>query len=574
MNLRTCLQFVFGSVLLLMLGAASRADAATLYLTAKQQTAAIGDQLEVSVRVDSADQGFNAAQATVQFSKDTVEVVRIDRTASIFNFWLEDPTYSNATGRVSFIGGSTSGFTGKSVEILRIFFRVKGSGIADLVFVDGAVTASDGSGTNILSAMQGVKIASSATQQPAAAVPPPRQITRPAAPAARLPVEPKVAVPLYPKSDGWYNVSAPFFVNWTLPADVSDVLAVVNKIPGFSSAQSEGLFEGKQFALLDDGAHYAHVRFKNNVGWGPAAHYRIGIDTTPPTPFEITAIEGNPTGTPKPRLSYRAADALSGVDHYEVRIGEADAIVTKDTVVTLPLQAPGKRVITVRAVDKAGNSTESALELEILPIESPVIASLPGEVFVGEGGLTVTGISIPKASVLLAVKNRKGLTVHSASVFVDNAGNWSAVIDEPLRKGMHYVEATAQDVRGALSLPVQSEPFTVRERPLFTLSGVGITQTWFFAGLIAILLGGFAGGWISYRFWKVQVGHRVVIAQRDVVTVANLIKKDLDKVLESYADRTITGREVSEIEFLIKKAKANVEKMGRYLVENIGDIPK
>ncbi|MBI4139177.1 hypothetical protein HY479_03440, partial [Candidatus Uhrbacteria bacterium] len=546
-----------------------------LYLSAAQQTAAIGDSVTVVVRVDSPDQGFNAAQATIQFPISILEAASVNRDSSALNFWLEEPAFSNTAGTISFIGGSTSGFAGKSVEIARIVFRVKGSGTADLVFSDGAVTASDGSGTNILSTLQGVKIVSSAAQRPGeAVVAPPAQIVRPAAPAAKLPVMPGAAVTLYPKSEAWYNVSAPFFVNWALPADVSDVLAIVNKIPEFTSTKSEGLFERAQFPALDDGVTYAHVRFRNNIGWGPVAHYRIAVDTVPPAGLEVSVIEGTPTDTPNPRISYRAADALSGVVRYEIRIGDAEPIVTKDTAVTLPLQTPGAKNVLVRAVDGAGNSTERLLELEILPIETPVISSLPDDVFVGEGALTVVGISVPHATVLLSVMDRSGLMVHSASVTADEAGNWSAVIDEPLRKGVHYVEAVAKDARGALSLPAQSELFTVHERPLLTLFGFDITQTWFFVGLILIVLGGFAAGWVSYRFWKVQVGHRVVIAQRDVVTVANLVKKDLDKMLESYADRTITGREVSEIEFLVKKAKANVEKMEKYLVENIGDIPK
>jgi len=553
----------------------SRAEAATLYLSAAQQAATIGDSVTVTVRVDSPDQGFNAAQATVQFPVSILEVTGINRDSSAFNFWLEEPTFSNTAGTISFIGGSTSGFAGKSVEIARIVFRVKGSGTADLVFLDGAVTASDGSGTNILSTLQGVKIVSSATQRPGAAVvTPPTQIVRPPVPSAKLPVMPGITVTLYPKSEAWYNISAPFFVSWVLPADVSDVLAVVNKTPEFTSTKSEGLFERAQFPALDDGAYYAHVRFRNNVGWGPVAHYRIAVDTAPPAGLEVSVIEGTPTDTPSPRISFRAADALSGVEHFEVRVGGADPVITKDTVVTLPLQTPGRKAVLVKAVDAAGNSAESTLDLEILPIETPVIASLPDDVFVGEGGLTVVGTSLPGVTVLLTVKDREGRGIYDTSVAADSIGTWSAVIDVPLRKQRYYVEAVASDARGAISLPAQSEIFTVHERPLLTLFGIDITQTWFFVGLIAILLGGFAAGWVSYRFWKVQVGHRVVIAQRDVVTVANLVKKDLDKMLESYADRTITGREVSEIEFLVKKAKANVEKMEKYLVENIGDIPK
>lgn len=542
-------------------------------LSTKSEAAAVGSRIAVDVKVDSEDVGFNAAQATLKFSSDVLEVTGLDKTGSTFNFWLDEPSFSNSDGKVSFVGGSSYGFVGKSVQILRINFRVKGSGAANIVFLDGAVTASDGSGTNILSSMKGLKIAvAGAGQAVPEAVAPPVQIRRPAAPAAKVPAKPGLSVPLYPDSSMWYNMSATFHVKWALPADVTAVATALSKSPDAVPSKSEGLFEDKSFSALDDGIWYVHVRFRNTIGWGPVAHYRIGIDTAPPAPFSLTVQEGTKTDTPQPHISYAASDGLSGVDHYVIKIGDANPITTQASNFVLPLQAPGKHMLSVRAVDKAGNAAEASVDLEIQPISAPVIAPVRADIFIGEGGLSLTGTAPSNRKVLLWLKSRDERVVQTATVAADSKGNWSELFDQPMRSGSYFVEAVAQDERGALSVPARTELFTVREKPILTLFGTGITQSWFFIGLIALLLIGFTGGWLSNHLWKLQVGRRVVIAQRDTVTVMNLVKKDLDKILEDYADRTITKQEVAEIEFLIKKMKTNLDKMQKYLVENIGEI--
>ena len=155
---------------------------------------------------------------------------------------------------------------------------------------------------------------------------------------------------------------------------------------------------------------------------------------------------------------------------------------------------------------------------------------------------------------------------------VNSDGNWEAVIDQPLKSGRHILEVIAQDKRGALSLPVLSDVFKVRARPLFTIGGIGITQFWFFIGLIAILILGFIGGYITHHLWRVQLRRKVVVAERDIATVFNIIKGDLDKMLRNYGDKKIDEREAAEMETLLKKLKADIEKMRKYVTDNIEDL--
>ena len=90
---------------------ASISHAAILSLTADKTSVKIGDTFEVDIKIDTENVGINAAQATLQFPSNILSVTGINRANSVFSFWLQEPDYSNEKGQVTFIGGSTSGFT-------------------------------------------------------------------------------------------------------------------------------------------------------------------------------------------------------------------------------------------------------------------------------------------------------------------------------------------------------------------------------------------------------------------------------------------------------------------------------
>jgi hypothetical protein len=543
--------------------------AATFSFVLDKQTFATGDEFVATVAIDSESVGINAAQGTVSFAPDVLSVTKIDRADSVFNFWIQEPTFSNTAGKITFLGGSTSGFTGSSLKVFKVTFKVKGIGKSDITLTDGAITASDGSGTNVLTATKGVNI-TSVSKGEIVTIPPP--ITRPATVAQKLPVIPALSLALYPDPTHWYNRSVPFTAHWVLPSDVSDVATSITKDPRSTPPKSEGLFDNKTFPALDDGVWYLHIQFKNNIGWGPINHYRIALDTVPPLPFKITADPSFSTDNPTPTFSYESADQLSNIASYVIRVDNKKGIITTSSLYTIPPQAPGKHRIRISAEDNASNITENIAELEILPIASPLITSISKSAYVNEGELSATGTSIPNATIEATLRDGNKATIAVTSADTGADGNWTIVIDKPLKKDTYTLSIIAKDKRGAQSLPTISGAIPVRERPLVTLGGIEITQSLFFILITLVLVLGFVGGWLYEREAKLQRRRKVIVAQRDVVNAFAMIQKDVEKALTDYDDHKITEEESEEIVFLLKRMSATVSKVEKYVSENIAEI--
>lgn len=555
------------------------AKAAVFQLLTDKETAAIGDSLTITVIIDSEGTGINAAEATLQFPNNILEATEISKENSIFNFWLEEPSFSNEDGLVNFIGGSSSGFSGRSLHLININFNVRGSGQGEIVFLDGAAAASDGSGTNVLTEMRGVTVnilpitgvLPGITPSP---VPPVEIIERPAVPTGELPEIPSIQVPLYPNEGEWNNLVSRFYAIWPLPNDVTGVATLLDKNPTSNPSISEGLFESKTFLPLSDGIWYLHVRFRNDIGWGETAHYKISIDTTPPLPFVLELNTEEISDNPSPFLSYKSADDLSGLKHYVIAAtGEEADFTFEESYIFKPL-SPGKYLITVRAVDRAGNIVEESVDVEILPIESPIITFTSEKVVLDEESIRITGTALQNEKIKIILFSENGDIIAEDEVAVDGLGNWSKEFREPVRKGKYFIEVQTIDSRGAKSLFVRSSIVTVVEKPFLVIAGINITQMWFFIFLIAILLSGFAIGWFSYKLRQKQLGRRVVIAQRDVFNVFAMIEKDIDKILKSYEDNNINERELTEAEYILKKIKENLKKTQKYIIDNIGEINK
>ena len=547
------------------------ARAATFSIIPDRQSFALGDTFTADVRIDTENVGVNAAQGTISFSPSVLAVTKVDRTNSVFNFWLQDPSYSNDAGTVSFLGGSTNGFSGAALETFRVTFQVKGVGTSTITFTDGAITASDGSGTNVMRGTRGISI-TTAAQGSTTTIAPPTQITRPPTPSARTPAMPAVIVPLHPDPAQWSNVSAPFNAKWVLPSDVTDVATLVNKDPRGVPGRSEGLFDNKDFPALSDGIWYLHVRFMNSNGWGPTAHYALRVDTTPPPAFTVRVNSGTDNDNPTPQISYASADPLSGISFYAIFSDNTLIATTTADSFSFPPQKPGKHTFRIAAHDNAENVTEGTVETTIKPIASPIATLTGAQIFSGEGSLGLSGTSLPGTSVQLSLKDARGNLIASTVARVDAVGDWSKVFTEPLKTGGYSVEAVAVDGRGAQSLPAIISSIAVQERPLLTLGGIGITKTGLIWILALFLFGGIGGGIYLGRISKEGRTRRVLIAKRDVTNTLGLIRADLLKVLDAFADKKLTEEEMARVTYALQHILDTINKTERYIVENISEI--
>lgn len=546
------LGFIFGLVALF----ANTAEAATLFFTPGTGEYGIGKEIAVDLKIDSSDTGINAGQATIRYPKDILEVKSVDKTDSAFGFWLEEPAFSNADGAITFVGGTPYGISGASIQVLHIIFVAKTAGTGTLSFADSAVTASDGSGTNVLSKTQEAAFTVSlATIAPV--ITPPKQIKRePVAPSG-FPVKPALNVPLYGSTTLWYNQSSVFTASWDLPRDISDVATALNKQPNFAPEKSEGLFDSKMFQALSDGVWYLHVRFKNDIGWGPTNHYRIAVDTKTPLPFEVTSTESESSDDPNPTFQFNASDALSGIREYRARAGTENWIIisAKDFKgsFALPIGNLGKYHVTIQAVDNAGNSIESGIDHETTAIASPTFTFVTEKLFSEEAqGLSLKGTALPSTEILLALKS--GSTVISSSTLPVNAqGNWEYTFGDPLRNGSYTASIQNRDARGALSIAVDS--------PTIQVSGKYTNSI--LATILALVGALFAGMWY-YRKRNKQISLRVGVAQSDASKVFKMIETDIEKLNNARSTPT-----TADDEFLAKKLAENVKKMGGYIKDEI-----
>ena len=545
------------------------------------QTGTFGSEqeFEINLKIDSAGETINAAQAKLNFPANIIEIKNISKDGSIFNFWLGEPEFSNTDGTIEFIAGTTNGVSGSSLQVLKITFKAKGIGSSDISFIDSSITAADGSGTNILSKSNGASFIISSTstipKSENVPIPTPVPVTRKPAQATGLPTTPSVSIALYPNPANWYNFVSQFTPAWNLPPDVSGLNTAFNTNPNFVvPPDSEGLFEAKTLpAISEDGIYYFHTRFQNNKGWGSTIHYRIAVDTQPPIPFKIEVKTGLISDNPSPKLAFNTNDSLSGVDHYDITVNSEEAVVIRESEYSLLPRQPGEYVIRVRAFDKAGNSIEDVAKIEILPIETPQITSINKKIILGsDDSLRMKGLAILGTNTIITIEDQNEFLVLQEEVATNPQGEWEFRLDRELRRGDYFVTVKARDSRGALSLSTGPIKVSYVEKAVISLFGLDVTLR----GLIIILV--IAGVLATLWFWRKTLLHLTksqresVIISRDLKNAFDLVKKDVDKMVGTIKNDVSADEKELEVKVISKNIGDTLDKIEKYLSKDIEQL--
>ncbi len=116
------------------------------------------------------------------------------------------------------------------------------------------------------------------------------------------PAAPQVSSTTHPFSTLWVSDSSPSFT-WTTPADTSGITGYSYVLDQIASTTPDSTVDttGKitSFAGIADGTWYFHVKAQDGAGnWGPAGHYELRIDVTPPDPITDLASTSHTVGTP------------------------------------------------------------------------------------------------------------------------------------------------------------------------------------------------------------------------------------------------------------------------------------
>ena len=485
------LLFVSISVLLFVFFSVLPAEAATLYLSPATGSYPVDRNFTVSVRVSSA-QSMNAADGKITFPNDKLQVVSISKVGSIFNLWVQEPSFSNggASGNVGFEGVVLNpGFTGDG-KILDIVFRVRAEGSGVVNFSSGSVLANDGQGTSLPIELKGGNY----FLQKATAAPEPA--------ASNVPLKPFVSYYIK-NSDGsssifnhsdnavkWTNSTYARLV-WRLPLAVTGVVESLDDHPSTNiGSQSEGLFDSKTFNFLEEGKHYYHIRYLSGQGAGPILHFPILIDLTPPENLISTFSEGGALGGgayTQSKLVFSATDGLSGLNRYEVKVGEGawvrvDPLADNSGEFLLSGQTAGVKSVLIRAIDLAGNTTEIKTGVSIALTAPPIITEYPRHLVSPGQKLVIKGTAGSNVGIevsLVAGKNEP-IILSSKS---DNSGNWQVEYSEALPSGS--VKVTAKQILGTGAESADSNPVYIGINSLFWKFFVWI---WNVGGLLVVIL--------------------------------------------------------------------------------------
>lgn len=450
----------------------SAANAASFQLTPQTGSFNNNQRFFVTVFIDTEGAAINAAEGVLTFDPRYLQVESVSTDVSIFKFWAQEPTFSNAAGTISFSGGlPTPGYTGSSGKVLSVVFRAVAAGESRLRFSSGAILANDGLSTNVLTSSEEARYAIRSLE----AAPPLTPIEEAGAPA-----KPLVKSSTHPEAENWYNAET-FIASWDLPEGVSGVNYALFSDPGYVlPRKSKGLVSEASYNVkeLGDRVWYFFVRFRNSAGWGGTAVRTVKVDTTPPKPFKVVRIDIDDPTNPQPVLVFETTDETSGMDRYEIKIDGGQWTVAESPYI-LPIQTPGTRSVVVKALDIAGNFTEGGIEIIVEPIETPVITGYSEEFRPPGESLVVSGRSGKGFTILGALK-RAG-EVYAFSAEANEFGEWRAEFREPIPAGTYELTVKARDKRGALSL--ETEPVLVkRVRGVTALHVLGGA-----VGLIALL---------------------------------------------------------------------------------------
>lgn len=368
MRLRT-----FAAALLLAGLLPASASAASFTFSPSAGSYAVGKTFTLKVLLDPKGESVNASDGTLSFDPALLSVTAVSKEGSLFSLWTADPKFSNADGTVEWSGGTPSAFT-TSGTIVAITFKAKKAGTATIAATKGSVLAADGKGTDVYAASDSATytITDAAPEPPPAAEPEPEADAPLAGDVTgSLPIAPQITSSTHGKSEQWYATST-IALAWKPTADVTAMRTAFSQVPDETPTTTQKLASTTAaFSGVSDGTWYFHAQYKNDAGWGPVTHFAINIDTVPPDEFDVALVSGE-----VPKLSFKATDALSGVERYEVLFGTTTVGSVKekdfaDGLFTIPPTPGGEIAVTVKAADKAGNHRDVTRTLSIPAVAKP-----------------------------------------------------------------------------------------------------------------------------------------------------------------------------------------------------------
>jgi hypothetical protein len=570
------------SLIVFLFAAPLFADAATLFISPEADSYSAGKTFSVRIRVSS-PQSINAVSGNLVFPTDKLQVTSVSKAGSILTLWVQDPSYSNAAGTVSFEGVVPNpGYSGTGGLVATVTFRVVGAGNATVNFTNASVLANDGSGTNVLQSVVPANYSLGGVAPAAEPVVAPTQ-------SAGTPRAPTVSSTSHPSPSQWYKEKNAKFA-WTLESDTTATKVLLGKSPNSTpTVEYDPPISSKEVENIEDGIWYLHVQNKNAKGWGGITHFMIKVDSVDPESFTMKEISRSDATDPRVKLSLQASDNFSGIKSFGIQIdkGEMEEWVDDGTgIYTTDPLTPGEHNIFARAYDQAGNFATASVNVKVIGIAQPKVTSYTDKVS-GSSPLVVKGTSLPNATVRVTLRKGGGFGFFTASAQettktqdgkTDESGNFSVAVDtSELESGSYEMTATAVDRRGAQSEPTVAKTVLINTGFLRSVLSGAMTTLAVAVPILALMF-------VLYIVFLRGVHHvrRTRSSMRtDIHNTEQIIDKAFDLLREDVEDsirlleRTKSRRRLTaEEEAIIERLRTNLHEAEKVIHNEMRKVEK
>ncbi|USN92151.1 MAG: hypothetical protein H6782_04735 [Candidatus Nomurabacteria bacterium] len=565
-NSRFCHQVLFLMLLvvLYLVPFFSVAEAASLSLSPTTGVYTANSTFTTKVIVNTEGKSVNAAEGTLAFNPNELSVVSVNRSGSIFNLWVTEPTFSNSAGTISFSGGLPSGFSLQTGTIMNVTFRTKGAGTARVNFKNGSVLANDGRGTNILTTMNG----GSFTIQAASTAPEPEVIEYVAP--ANTPQAPSVTSVTHPDTSAWYknNVAE---LKWSTPRDVTGVRTLLNEVPtSVPTKVYDNVINNIKLTDLPEGESYFHVQFRNQDGWGKVTHYRLAVDTKSPTAIKISHLEEVDLSSPEQVLKVDVEDETTKVNRFMVKLDSDEAYEYIDksgssTILLFGLE-PGYHSVIIEAFDQAGNSIIGTHSFTIEAFDRPIFTEYPSEIN-EEVIPVIKGKTRPESTVQIYI-NKIGAEPNEHVLMSNEVGEFIFIPEGTFSNGVYELSAIATDKFGAQSDVSESIRIAVQQPGYLRIGSFIVSVLSVIVPLIVLTFVLILGAWYMLlyvrRFRKkvrIESVEALEILHREF-SVLQKILQDQELILQdSRKTKKLTRAEINMVDVLDKALRSSQEKV-------------
>jgi hypothetical protein len=520
----------------------------------------------VRVVVDPGGSSVNAAEGTLSFNPRELSVVSVTRSNSIFNLWVEEPSYSNSAGTIAFSGGVPSGYSGGRGTVMNVTFRAAGAGSARVSFTNGSVLANDGRGTNILTDMSG----GTYTIQARSADPEPEVIEYVAP--ANTPAAPKITSDTHADPTVWHSADTAE-LSWTIPSDVTAVRTLLNENPtSVPTKVYEDPIRNITLEDLPEGESYFHLQFQNADGWGRVTHYRLAVDTQKPDSIEITQAPGVNPANPVQTLVVDVADETTEIRRYLVKVDDAEPYEyideTGSSTITLPELEPGYHSVVIEAFDAAGNSIVGTYSFTIAAFAKPEFTEYPSEIR-EEVIPVIKGTTRPNAKVTVEL-TRLGSEPTTYEVTSDDEGVFTFIPEGRFSTGVYELRARAVDEFGAQSELSDPIRIAVQEPGYLRIGSLLVSTLSVIVPLVVLVAALVLGVWYLWLLMR-RFRRRVRVESREALEILNQEFANLQTTLR---EQESALRESRRSKQLTKAESAMIEEFDRALQSSQETVEK